>query len=301
MRRRPLTVQEILGWADAYREARGRWPTGNAGAIAGARFESWQAVDAALRQGQRGLPAGSSLARLLAERRGVRNRKQLPLLTEELITAWADAHRERTGQWPRKDSGAIAECPGERWQTIDNALLVGLRGLPGASSLARLLAERRGVRNRKALPPLTEKQILAWADAHRSRTAKWPSHSSGAILDAPGETWGAADNALRAGLRGLPGGASLARLLSRERSVRNGSDLPDLSLAQVLEWADAHRARTGKWPTVLAGPVYEAPQESWGAIHCALRTGTRGLPIGASLAKLLMRERAHGRPGTCPS
>jgi hypothetical protein len=46
------------------------------------------------------------------------------------------------------------------------ALRLGLRGLPGGSSLARLLDEQRRVRNVKNLPPLTEEQILAWADEH---------------------------------------------------------------------------------------------------------------------------------------
>ena len=39
---------------------------------------------------------------------------------------------------------------------ISNAALdLGLRGLPGGSSLAQLLAEKRGVRNMMALPDLS--------------------------------------------------------------------------------------------------------------------------------------------------
>jgi hypothetical protein len=47
---------------------------------------------------------------------------------------------------------------------VNNALSFGL---PGGSSLARLLARERGVRNRCGLPPLTEAAILRWARAHR--------------------------------------------------------------------------------------------------------------------------------------
>ena len=40
--------------------------------------------------------------------------------------------------------------------------------MPGGSSLPRLLAAHRGVRNRKQLPRLTERQIVRWARAHRA-------------------------------------------------------------------------------------------------------------------------------------
>ena len=40
-------------------------------------------------------------------------------------------------------------------------------------------------------------------------------NESGPIAEAPGETWKSVDLALRYGYRGLPGGASLARLQSR--------------------------------------------------------------------------------------
>jgi hypothetical protein len=64
-------------------------------------------------------------------------------------------------------------------------------------------------------PKLTVPQILRWADAHHRRTAKWPSSESGPVAEAPGESWQAVNNALHRGLRGLPGGGSLARLLVR--------------------------------------------------------------------------------------
>jgi hypothetical protein len=64
-------------------------------------------------------------------------------------------------------------------------------------------------------PPLSEAQILAWADAHRRRTGRWPSAATGPVREAPGLTWLAVNGALSKGLRGLPGGDSLARLLVR--------------------------------------------------------------------------------------
>jgi hypothetical protein len=81
-------------------------------------------------------------------------------LSEEQILAWADSHKNRTGQWPKRDSGSVFKAPDETWQNINAALKMGLRGLAAGSSLARLLSEERQVRSRRNLPQLTEKVIL---------------------------------------------------------------------------------------------------------------------------------------------
>ena len=67
------------------------------------------------------------------------------------------------------------------------------------------------------LRPFTEEEILQWAELHFHRTGCWPKYYSGPILDAPGETWGAVENALRFGRRGMAGGSSLAKLLNSVR------------------------------------------------------------------------------------
>ena len=67
--------------------------------------------------------------------------------------------------------------------------------------------------NLSTLAPLREREIIRWADAFQARTARWPNRKSGPITEAPGETWLAVENALRQGLRGLPGGSSLVQLL----------------------------------------------------------------------------------------
>jgi hypothetical protein len=69
-RRVPLTVEQILAWADAHRARTGGWPGIDSGPIADAPGESWKAVDSALRAGCRGLPGCDSLPRLLARHRG---------------------------------------------------------------------------------------------------------------------------------------------------------------------------------------------------------------------------------------
>jgi hypothetical protein len=137
--------------------------------------------------------------------------KALPKLSLQHILGWADAHYERMGQWPKRDSGQVADAPDEKWRNIDQALVKGLRGLPEGLSLARLLAEHRRVRNVQKLPRLSVEQILAWADAHHER-GQWPNRNSGEVADAPDEKWFNIDQALVKGLRGLPGGSSLAKL-----------------------------------------------------------------------------------------
>jgi hypothetical protein len=291
MRRRPLSIPEIIQWATLYREHTGRHPTKDSGGIAHAMGETWAGIDNALRLGLRGLPAGGSLARLLAEHCGARNIHDLPVLTEDRILDWADAWHQRTGEWPTADAGTIPDTGGEKWSAVDMALRGGARGLPGGSSLAQLLQARRGVRNRKGLPPLTEEQILAWVDAYRLRHGVWPTAKSGAILDAPGETWLAVDMALRKALRGLPGGSSLALLLAERRDVRNAWTRPLLSVALILAWADNWHERTGKWPNLESGAIPDTQGETWRTVDRALRRGSRGLRQKTSLAKLLAAER----------
>src|SRR5262249_38261329 len=205
---------------------------GRAGGFAGAVGEPRRRVGTALRYGLRGLPGGSSLARLLAERRGVRNHMALPPLTEARVLAWADAWRAAHGRWPGRYDGPAAA--GETWPGINYALREGGRGLPGGSSLAELLCRRRGRRHHRRPPRLTRGQVLAWADAHRRRTGGWPTYRSGPVLEAPGETWQAVQDALRAGTRGLPGGDSLAELLRRRRGRRNRKRPPRLAEARVV-------------------------------------------------------------------
>jgi hypothetical protein len=296
-----LTIAQILAWADAHYERTGAWPTGNSGPAEAAAGENWEAIDLALRKGSRGLPAGGSLSRLLAEKRGHRNLAALPPLTQEQILAWADACFARRGTWPNRQSGPIEDAPGEIWSAVSAALDRGSRGLPGGFSLPRLLAEHRNVRNNQDLPSLTVEQILAWADAHQARTGVWPTAKRGGpVAEAPGEHWQLLDVNLRQGLRGLPAGLSLARLLARERGVRNRKDLPPHTEAQILRWAEAHCERTGQWPKGSSGPITDAPGETWAGVDAALATGIRGLPGGSSLARL-PRTRHGGSDIASPS
>ena len=290
--RGPLTVERILAWADAHHAATGRWPTSwSSGPVQCAPGETWPSLDVALREGRRGLPGGMTLAHLLAEHRQAPNIYTEPPLTAEQILAWADAHRDATGRWPSSQSGPVLHAEGEHWGSIDTALREGYRGLPGGQSLGRLIRGYGGPDVYRTRPVLTVEQILAWADAHREASGEWPVEDSGPVRSAPGETWKAISGALARGDRGLPGGSSLARLLAEQRGARNPKDLPRLTIEQILAWADAHRAATGRWPSSGSGPVAEGSEESWAVVNMALTKGLRGLPGGSSLARLLAKRR----------
>jgi hypothetical protein len=296
-----LSVVQILAWADAYKRRTGHWPQINAGSVREAHAgESWRKVDTALRLGLRGLEGGSSLAQLLTEHRQARNQSRPPPISEEEVLSWADAHQRRTGRWPTSASGPVVDAPGETWRAVDEALRLGLRGLPSGISLAQLLASERGARNHQRLPPLTVRDILQWADEHLRRAGHWPTSSSGPVADSDGETWNGVDTALHLGRRGLPGGSSLSRLLAQQRGARNPKQLPPLSVPQILRWARAHRRRTGRWPTQASGAIPEAPGESWSAIHSALATGCRGLPAGLTLARVIANQGAVPVPSSQP-
>ena len=213
-------------------------------------------------------------------------------LTIKQILAWADAHHARTGVWPRIKSGTIRGTHGETWQKIGIALTHGCRGLRGGTSLARLLAKHRGVRNQRGQPRLTITQILRWADAHRKRTGQWPTRKSGPIVGTRYERWDNVLIMLRAGCRGLPR-TTLRRLLIKYRGKQGRWQRPLLMVRQILGWADAHYQRTGNWPTISAGRVAEAPDETWKYIDGALGAGRRGLPGGTSLRMLLAKHRGR--------
>ena len=74
-----------------------------------------------------------------------------PPLTVPMILGWIDAHKKRTGALPHMHAGPVRDgYLGDNWRKIDNALRYGLRGLPGGSSLARLL-QRHGPEGQSAL------------------------------------------------------------------------------------------------------------------------------------------------------
>lgn len=125
--------------------------------------------------------------------------------------------------------------------------------------------------------PLSVSQILASADAYHARTGHWPNILSGAVAEAPTNTWKQIDGALHAGCRGLPGGSFLPRLLQAQRGVRIWLRKLPLTVTQIRVWADAYHERSGCWPRRASGPVAEISGEDW----CNIGSGS---PRGRSRA-----------------
>ena len=137
-----LKITQVLEWADEFHRQKGRWPHHFDGRIPGAGEDPWARINDALAQGYRGLHGGSSLARVLFLRRGVRSPRNVPDPNERQIFQWAQVHFRRTRKWPSESSGQIQKAPGETWAAIDLALARGTRSLTGGSSLALFLDAR---------------------------------------------------------------------------------------------------------------------------------------------------------------
>ncbi len=306
-RKPTLSEEQILTWAEAFHKRTGDWPVAKSpGPVARWRDETWLDVDRGLRRGIRGLPGNDSLAQLLLRDRGVRRGSLRPRLTIKQILAWADAFHARKGRWPSARSGKVEGVPGEQWKLIHKSLEDGRRGLPAGYTLATLLRKYRRHRYRRNLPPLAESTILKWADAHHRRQGSWPTLNSGPIPRSQGETWNRVESALSKGQRGLPGGESLSKFLTRygRRPRRNRGHHPArhgrLTIKKILVWADKFYRREGRWPAHSSGRIEGTRDETWLSVDNALRGGLRGLQRGSSVALLLEKRRGARHQGHRP-
>ena len=287
--RDPLTVEQILAWADAYKATHGKWPNQKSGAIEGTD-RTWAAVNIALTIGSHGLPGGTTLPELLKGERGHRSHLDTTRLTVEQVLDWADAYHDSHGKWPTARSGAI---PGTdaTWQVVNSSLQSGFRGFDGGSSLSQLLHERRGHMPQAMKPKLTIEQILYWADQYYEVNEKWPSLKSGKIQGTH-ETWCGIGQALKGGGRGLPAGSTLGQLFRERRGHTLQTDKAPLTIEQILAWADQYHTEQGKWPAALSGNI-AGTTETWLRVDNALSRGLRGLPGGTSLRQLLKQQRGR--------
>ncbi|HWL94329.1 MAG TPA: hypothetical protein VNT79_12425 [Phycisphaerae bacterium] len=225
-------------------------------------------------------------------------RGKFPQFSEKQIIKWARVHFERFGRFPSMLAGQVIGAPdGLKWSNVNDSLMKGRYGLPGGETLRALLRRTVGMTRRMYKPVLSVDDIIAWGCDHFSRTGKWPTVNSGKVLAAAGETWSGLNSALGEGMRGLPGKSSIAKLFNPLVGPSRKYQKPPLDQKRILQWAHAHRKRTGKWPASNSGSIPEAPGESWFGVHGALVTGKRGMKPGRdSLSKFLHRH-VGKRPG----
>ena len=53
--------------------------------------------------------------------------------------------------------------------------------------------------------------------------------------------------------------------------------MPPFFVEKLLQWADLHYERHGRWPTCWTGEIEDAPGETWLAVDTAFKIGGRGL------------------------
>jgi hypothetical protein len=286
-----LTEEFILDRIRDHKKLTGKFPTTSSLSVAGGyEGDTWNGYSLALSQGFRGLPGGSSLAKLLAKHFDHATNMTKVDLTEEFILERATEHFRIFSRWPRgSDGDVIGGHPGDTWSGYHSALSKGHRGLRGGTSLGEFLLSKTGYRNHKNKQKLTESFIAEAATKYKDKNGRWPTSKSGDVeFGHPGDTWIGYDGALEKGLRGLPGGSSLARLLDEQTDYVNHKTKPDLTEEFILNRAAEYLSETGKLPTKHSGSVRNGhPGDTWCGYAASLERGTRGLPGKSTLPKLL--------------
>lgn len=156
-------------------------------------------------------------------------------------------------------------------------------------------------------PALTEALIVAAARAWLADHGTLPSAHSGDatryFAHGQPEHWRTAHEALKCGMRGLPGGDTLSRLLQRE-GLQSAPRSQRLAVDDIWAAARAYHDQHGRWPSAAtAGPVVVAGRTllNWRSLDTALRSPPPFADAG-SLSQLIQRRaRAELDPREWPT
>jgi desulfoferrodoxin (superoxide reductase-like protein) len=225
------------------------WDKDKSGQWLQVKNENWTVLDLALRRNSRTLLGDSSLLQLKQEH-GF-SEVTLPL-TPQKIVRWIQLYKEHDDEvkgqglgeypsqnnkivWDKDQFGQWIQIKNEKWNTINAALSGGFRSLPGGSSLAQLKQER-GLNEDRAL---TLQKIVRWMQLYKEHDDEvkgaglgkypsqedkivWDKNEYGKWMQVKGEKWRTINQALRNGLRSLPGGSSLSQLKKEHGFIKNG-------------------------------------------------------------------------------
>jgi hypothetical protein len=208
------------------------------------------------------------------------------------IHTWAAMNKEELKSHPDVHTNRY----GRHWiQKLHGLLLDEGKVKPATRPKATL-------RRKGAAPILTETQIVEWIRLYHEKEGKWPRLLSTTVWDKDEqdnwievkENWAAINGALDKGLRGLPGGSSLAMLKERHGFMDDNS----LTEEKIVRWIRLFREKEGKWPRLHSTTVWDKDEqdnwievkENWAAINGALDKDLRGLSGGSSLAALKERH-----------
>ena len=169
--------------------------------------ETWQSGPLALYPRPRGLPGGGRRWRGCSRGNGGAQREALPLFRVPDILPGPTRTTIAMARGPRADR-CHPGGPGARLVSGSTTHLPGQSRICGETP--RWPACRPTSRGAEHPCPsaITVEQILAWADAHFARRADGRTRS-GAISEAPGETWQGSRTPSSSACGALPGGSSL--------------------------------------------------------------------------------------------
>ncbi len=223
---------------------------------------------------------------------GLRKRTDL---TEEVIVGWIERYvADHNGRYPHGGSGKIEYAPKKEpltWCGLSACMTNGYRGLPGGTTVSKFISEHfHNDRNRINLPSLSEEDILNWAEQYKVEFGRYPTMREGQVkyFTQGRLTWCAVNACLDKGLRGLPGGTTLSRLIVNNLVNVNKSSLHRLLEEDILRWAEQYKVEFGRYPHCQSGRVnFDGSYFTWANIDVCLRRGHKGLSGGSSLSKLL--------------
>jgi len=211
-----LSHSRIIGAIREYYGLHGRLPSEyTQGEVPGIPGTSWKALSQSCRDGYRGLPEGGpTLGQILASVRDELPPMHRLHLTEDLILLAARSVYENHKVFPCLNSKEeVPGFPDLTWRQINSAGRDGRWGLAPGRTLAKILRplrEELGIR-----APLSIEKILGWALKSFRIHGHFPTQlSKEPVPGMPHESWSAIAEAASLGLRGLPKGLSLSKMLA---------------------------------------------------------------------------------------
>jgi hypothetical protein len=208
----PWTLEMVQGAIREHYQETGRFP------VKGDKGEcplgvTWGTLDYYLRTGGfHALAGDTTLAgQVTAVQTALGMTRKAGAITREQVLAAIAAHHGAAGSYPDRSSPGEVPGIGGAWGSLNNRLRKGLLGESlSLADLAREARQQRGDPAPGARPPLTTADVHAAIVDHRRERGAPPTRQT-RNLSALGIGWGALDNLLKNGGRGLPGGSSLAR------------------------------------------------------------------------------------------
>ena len=296
-----LSIELIISWAKHHFQETRSWPTFKSGNVLADPSENWGAIRSSLVQGNRGLPSGLSIEKVLFNELGIVGVRSGKNLTEELILSLAEDHYKLIKGYPNENSTWVL-AGSDSWAAISAALREGLRGLQGGKSLAQLLGQA-GLKTNPAaqIYPSLEEIITAAKDFSKGNNKKLPNRGTGSFQGYLKLTWGAIDGAIKRGSISGITAKSLADLFVQEFGYRNVNNLPDLRQEKILEWCDLFKERNGMFPSNTSQSIAEMGTETFRSIDTALRENRRGLNGYSSLSNFLYEERGKRNNKSLPN